>query len=430
MKTDSKHLPWYRVDNSGALYPMILTLNTQSLFRIGVELVDQIDKHDLINAVNETFIRYPYYKVELLSGVFRYSFMTNHRKITIIEDNGLLLHRIDFLKNNAYLLRISYYKRKIFVDFFHGLADGFSALEFLKTIIYCYYTKRGIDLPRDGIKIPGDIIDPEETSDAFIKYYKKIHLKEGVEKLSGENAFHIDGTFFKSDGYGLIHGMMSTEKLKALAKTHNCSITTLISAVALLSIAKCYENNTSKQDYTVSIPINLRRFFKTQTMMNFSTIAKIRVKRSDEPTLESYIETITAQLQEQLKIDDLDIKLSFTSLLYKKLFKFIPLGVKSLITRIGRAAGASSKLTMIISNLGEIKLAEEYNTLIDNFIFNLNCNSKTTNNIAMVSYNNKTVISFSRCIISTSIEQVFFSTLANMGLNINIVSNLKENQGP
>lgn len=418
---------WFRLDNSAAIYPMVITVSTQSLFRLSAELCDHIDKDDLLEAAERTFQRYPYYAVELKGGFFRYSLARNFRKFVVREDDGCHLKKINFIKNRGYLIRITYYKRKIFVDFFHGLCDGMAAMEFMKTLLYNYLTVRGEDIDSGGmIKIHPKEIEEAEVSDGFAENFGKINIKEGAKKMAGAPAFRLTGKLFRKEGYGVIEGTMESDSLKALAKSYNCSITVFLAAHALLSIAKATVKD-SRRDYSIFIPVNLRNYFPSGTMLNFTTITKHRVPQDTELKLEKYIEIISASLKEQLNKDDLRMKLSFTSLFEKNPFlRFLPLPVKSFFARAGRFFSLNTRQTIILSNVGEIKLPKEMNGQVDALSFNLNCSRKTPNNIAMLSYNGKTVISFTRQLVSTEIEREFFTGLAKMGVNVKIASNLRE----
>ncbi|MDD4316435.1 MAG: hypothetical protein PHC84_04680 [Clostridia bacterium] len=406
---------------------MIITLKTQSLFRLGVELNSYIDRDDLEKALKVTFKRYPSFEVELSQGFFRHYFVSNNRRPFVRADDGSLLKKIDFRQNKGYLLRVTYYKRKIFVDFFHGLCDGSSALEFFKTLIYYYLAERGEQLSADGVKTVDQPLNPEEFKDGFKENYQKFNFKKGMEKMTGGGAFQIKGTYFKREGFGLIQGTVDTKELLALTKKFGCSLTVLIAAIAMLSATKAHHKGSSKRNLIVFLPINLRRFYPSESIYNFTSFAKCSLNPDVVPReLESYISVIKEQLATQLEKKELDLKVSFTSLMDKKpLLKFMPLVIKSFFAKLVKNFTGSAKQTMIISNLGNVYMPGGAD-FIDNFTFMLNCGRKTPNNMGIVSYNNKTVISFTRQIVGTEIERQFFTTLSGMGLGVAVVSNMRE----
>ena len=107
---------WYRLDNSGMIYPMVITLRTQSLYRIGAELKEKVNKTYLRIAVNSALERFPYFKVELKRGLFRHYLDENNRAPLVEEDDGVLLKILNFRHNRYYLFRTTYYENKIFID--------------------------------------------------------------------------------------------------------------------------------------------------------------------------------------------------------------------------------------------------------------------------------------------------------------------------
>lgn len=420
---------WFRLDNSAAVYPMVITLKTQSLFRLGSELYNCIDRDDLYKALKKTFKRYPSFEVELTQGFFRHYFVSNPREPVIRADDGSLLKRIDFRKNKGYLLRVTYYKNKIFVDFFHGLCDGTSAMEFFKTLLFYYLQERGEEISDENkVKILSKDINIEEFKDGFKENYKKFNFKKGIKKMAGGEAFPIKDAYFKKEGLGLIQGIFETDKMLLVSKKYGCSLTVLIAAIAMLAVTKVYYKDTYKKDLVIFIPINLRRFYPSETIYNFTSFAKCHLNPNTVPyTLESYVEIIREELKKELEKEELDLKVSFTSLMDKKFYlKYMPLILKSFFAKLGKRLTSESKQTMIISNLGKVEMPSGCEKLINNFSFNLNCGRKTPNNLAIVSYNNKTVVSFTRQIVSTEIEREFFTAMSSLGLDIKILSNLRE----
>ncbi len=416
---------WYRLDNSGMIYPMVITLRTQSLYRLGALLKTDVKKDSLIYAVEKALDRYPYFKVELKPGLFRHYLEENARTPLVEEDDGVLLKILNFRHNRYYLFRVTYYGKRIFIDFFHGLCDGNGGMEFMKTVLYYYFEKEGISVPCDNVITLETPESEGETEDSFKKYYKKIKLLSGTKKMAGGNAFHATGKQFSYEGFGLIQAEVSTEKLLAAARKHGCSITVFLAALALLSFAVSYGTTKQKEDFVAFIPVNLRKKFPSNTMFNFTNFAKCSVPRNAYPQLDAFIGYVKNSLQEQLTEEELQVKLSFSSLMDKLFFlKFMPLAIKGFISRIGRELSLKSKQTMIISNLGEIKFDGGKN--VEHFLFNLNCSERTPINMGVVSYGGKTIISFTRKLVATKIEQAFCSKLAEECGEVKVSSNFRE----
>ena len=416
---------WYRLDNSGLIYPMVITQSTQSLYRLGVKLRDEVNPHFLRVAVNTALERFPYFRVELKKGFFRHYLDENVRTPVVEEDDGVLLKIFNFRHNRYYLFRITYFGKRIFIDFFHGLCDANGGIEFLKTVVYYYYKTANDKFSKGNVMTLSDPEMKEEIEDAFTKYYKDFDFFKGVKKMASGNGFMVKDKQFAHEGFGLIQGEVNTEALLAAARSHNCTITAYLSALALLSVAKNYGESRQKEDFIAFIPINLRKKYPSKTMFNFTNFAKCPVPRNAKTDLDEFISYVKAALNEQLTEEELQLKLSFSSLMGKMpLLKFMPLFIKSFISRFSRDFSSKTKQTMIISNLGRVDI--NAGDRVDHFLFNLNVSERTPVNMGIISYGNKTIISFTRKVINTKIEEEFFKFLATECGEVKVISNFRE----
>ncbi|NLL56282.1 MAG: hypothetical protein GX242_03610 [Clostridiales bacterium] len=417
---------WYRMDNSAMIYPMVITQNTQSIFRLGVALKEPVDGNFLRIGLSTALERFPYFKVELKHGLFRY-FLDENLHYPIVEKaDGNLLEIFNFKHNRHYLFRLTYYENKIFLDLFHGLCDGSGGIEFLKTIVYYYLKAQNIFISRDNVITLSTPIKKGEMEDAFLKYYKKINIIEGTKKMAGGSAFRIPSKQFSSQGLGLIQFMVNTQKLLDLARSYKTTITVFLSALAMYTIANRYKDINNKDDYVAFIPINLRKIFPSNTLGNFTLFAKGKVSPKNQLSLENFIKIIQKDLKAQTDKRELETKISFTSLMDKLyLLRFMPIFVKSFISKVGRDISPKSKQTMIISNLGKIDFDND-GDFVDYFFFHQNCGKNSPLNMGIVSYKDKTVISFSRKLIETEIEREFAQNLVSLGLEVTVSSNFRE----
>lgn len=421
---------WYRLDNSAVIYPMSITVTTQSLFRLSAEMTEYVDDECLLDALNAILPRFPAFKVVLRSGIFRHFFDTNNLPPIVKPDNGILFQKINFNANNHYLFRVSYYKNKINVDFFHVLCDGFGAMEFLKSLVYQYVIERGFSPNAAvGIKTIGEPIKEQELEDGFTKYYRDIDIFGGViGEMAGKPAFALRGKRFKRIGYGVIQGYLNTAQLKAAAKKYNCTITSFITAAILLSITEVYGKDTQKYDLTAMIPVNLRSYFPSGTLRNFTSLVKAFINTASIPhDLQSYCNAVQSQLIAGLNKERLWDKISLSSFMVRKWYmKIMPLFIKTFIVKISKLLSSTTKQTLIISNLGVIEMPQDFDKYLSTYTFSPNVSRKVPNNVGIVSYNGTTVVSFTRQLVSTRLEKQFFTKLVKEGVAVSVVSNFRE----
>lgn len=424
-------LKWYRLDNMGLLYPLVITLSDWDAFLMKTDLDKDIDKDILAKALDAALERFPYYKVELSHGLFRYCFVENSRKPVINEYDGILLKNLRPLKNARYLFRISYQNNTVMAEIFHGLCDGRSAMEFFKTLIYYYLTGRGEQInPEKCLMLCGDTISDEEYEDGYEKYYTpvKTTFRSKLKNIVGGKAIKIRGTEFKKQGLGLIYGSVDTDELLKISKSYNCSLTVFITALTLLSAGQTLAKSKIQKQLIALVPIDLRRFYPSKTMHNFVTMAKCRVNVAEiKPNLADYIEKIQQDLEYSLQKKELDTSIAlFSSICKNPFFKYIPLGIKIIIAKISRNLASKTKQTMVISNIGIVDMPEAAKPFIKNLVSAPNCNVRTPVNMVYQSFNGKTTFSFTREIVETEVERYFFNSLADMGLSVTVESNLRE----
>ncbi len=424
---------WYRMDKSAVIYPMSITPSTQSLFRLTATLKEHIDREQLLEAVETILPRFPTFAVELRRGFFHHYFDTNTKTPVIKEDNGRLFQKIDFVGNHHYLFRITYFRSKLNVDFFHALCDGTGAMEFMKSLVYQYLICTGKEFSdHSNIKVITEAVSPAELQDAFTTYYRKYKLFGGViGKMTGKDALQVKGKRFHKAGYGLIEGYIKTPALIAAAKRRNTTVTVYLAAVAMLSVAEVYAKGYSKKDIDVMIPINLRNIFPSTTVTNFTSLAKCKIDPNSTPrTIESYISVISEQLKQEMDKDALRDKISLTSFLDRTFFmKIMPLAMKTMIIKLSRLLSVKTKQTMIISNMGVVSLPQEVGEQISRISFNSNVSRKVPRNMAVVSMGGTTTVSFTRQLVSTEMERLFFTKLIEEGISgddIEVASNLRE----
>lgn len=426
----TENLKWYRLDNSAKIYPIVTTRKTQSLFRAGAELSEKVDKDILEKAVGLALTRYPTFKVRLRKGFFWYYLEENLLPPVVCEDDGIILKKVIDRDNNRYLFKISFFEKRINIDFFHALSDGTGACDFFKTMLLCYLKLKGYPVDAEGVvKEVGEEIKESEFEDSYVKYYKRKKISEiNIKELSGGGAAAFDGASLFQSGYGIIEGTVDSKKLYSLSKSYNTSVGTFLTALSLLSIYKAKIKKNSRKPLLAFVPVNLRKIFPSETVRNFTLfIRPVIYTNEGENTLESYIERIIPQMKSFVSPEKMSSVISASVKFEKNIFiRLLPLPLKYLLLKIGKNIFLTARQTVIVSNIGNITMPDSTKPYIDKIFINLNVNRLTPINLGICSYNDKCVLSFTRGIVDTEIERVFFSTLSKLGLNVKINSNTWE----
>ena len=148
---DRKQIKWDRLDNTGYLFPSIAGENMTSTYRISITLSEEIDRDTLQEALDILLPRIDLFNVRLRKGFFWYYFEENDMKYPEVrEENDFPGSYINKSKNNQYLFRVTYYKKRINLEVFHALTDGFGGLVFFKELRLVAGSAAGFEGGMDG----------------------------------------------------------------------------------------------------------------------------------------------------------------------------------------------------------------------------------------------------------------------------------------
>lgn len=178
-----------------------------------------------------------------------------------IPANTLILTATSF-----FLFRVTYFGRRINLEVFHAVTDGLGAVNFLKALVYRYLdlkqnSRTGHQAPQ---KISSDV--SMNVEDSYVRHYKKTEKR----KYSSRKAYHLTGEALPLDEENVLHGYVDLKKLKTAAKSYGVSITRFLTAALIWAIYQEYlEGKPWEESIGISIPINLRTFFGSETTANF-----------------------------------------------------------------------------------------------------------------------------------------------------------------
>ena len=163
---------WFKLDNAAKIYPPVLNKNWSPLFRLSVDMTEDVDPDILSEAQKVTLIRFPSFSTTLKRGFFWYYLEQIEGAPPIRPDVDNPLQKLVFHKNNGFMYRLLYYKNRIAVEFFHSLTDGTGGLTFLLSLVSEYVRlKYGENIPADKFILNmDDEPSEEELEDAFLRY--------------------------------------------------------------------------------------------------------------------------------------------------------------------------------------------------------------------------------------------------------------------
>jgi len=415
---------WYRLDNAGKIYPAIANARWNSIFRLSITLTQVVDPILLQKALENAIRRFDNMRLRLRKGIFWYYFEVNDNIPKVQRDVQNPFVRMRFEKNKGYMFRVRWYHKRISVEIFHALTDGTGGMIFLKSLTAEYLRLTGVTVSNSfGVMDIHAEPDPEEMEDGYRKY----HDPDTVFSRMGRRAWQFKALAGEKDFAVITSGIMPADRVLALAHSMELTVTELLASVLLLSIQK-YQSEAdpkTKRPIRISVPVNMRGFYPSKTLRNFSLFIKVGI----EPGLGTYdfdeiAHNVRHTLRRGLHKKYLNgLMAANVSNEKSLLLRIMPLFLKNIGLQMGYRILGESQYTMSLSNLGRVAMPEEMAPLVEKAELILGPPRADGVNCGVASCGNQLVVNFTRNIVQPDIEREFFRFLVQKGIHVKVENN-------
>lgn len=417
---------WYKIDNTGKIFHAVSNASNSAVFRVSMTLHETVDPKVLQEALDTVALRFPTLMVRVRKGLFWDFLEKNDQVLLVKEETDYPCAPIDRKENNAFLIRVLYFKKRISVEVFHSLTDGGGAAEFLKTLVFEYLTLQGEPVEAEGayIMLPHEQPKREEVEDSFEKYATSRTVKNPGS--SDKKAYQLKGTSLNPPGINVVQGVIDAGALNTFAKSKGTSLTGFITSVLIKSIQMEKHREKSKSSLiTVAMPVSLRRHFPSVSIRNFFSVSNIGVQMDDNATLDTVIEEVTKQLIAKTDKNFLQESINrFVAFQSNLLLRVIPVFIKYPLMRFAFNQFGERAKTVTVSNLGNVQLPESMRPYADSMDVILYPTNKSPINCGTATVNDKLTITFSRSIEENEIIKRFFKEITRLtGLEVTVSSN-------
>ena len=417
---------WFKLDNAAKIYPPSATRRWQSMFRVSVTLDEDVDPALLQLAHERTLHRLPSFAVRLRKGLFWYYLEYAKGTPPLVEDTQNPCQTINPHENRGFLYRLLYWRGRIALEFFHVLADGTGGMTFLMTLANEYLRLvHGEDAaPAKYILSCDDEPRPGEYEDAFPLYAGK-----AANSPSDTGAYHPRGRAVPLNRLLLTMGTVPTDALAAKAREHGVTVGVFLSSLLVWAVHEHQLAERSrrrrKQPVKICVPINLRRFFPSETVRNFSAFVNIGIDaRLGTHSFEEILTQIKHQMGMLVNEKTLGAWLTYNVKAERNLFvRIVPLFVKRLILKAVFTMQGDRYSSITCSNLGRVDLPEPMAGHVQRVDFCQGRSVKRRTNACVVSFGGQTFIDFSRNLREADIERRFFAELVRLGVPVTVDSN-------
>ncbi|MEG1633068.1 MAG: alcohol acetyltransferase [Oscillospiraceae bacterium] len=417
---------WMKLDNAAKIYPSTMRRNWMSMFRMSAVLTEPVDGELLTQALRQTLPRFPGTSVHLRRGMFWFYYEHADGIPPVGPDVTNPCVRINLHENGRFMFRVRFHDCRIAVETFHGLTDGHGGLCFIKTLVAEYLTLRyAAVIPRDAAILDcSEPPKPSELEDAFLRYATP-HAAARDEK----DAYYIRGEKEPPDVVHITTGMIPVAEVLERAKAKGVTLTQYLTAVLLLAVDTVQRRNVKQERrlrlVRVSVPVNLRSFFPSETLRNFSLFVNVGI----DPRLGTYsfdemLNAVHSTMRHDATEKNLRARFSANVRSEKNIFlRVMPLFLKNLVLRVAVSRIGDRKASTTLTNLGRVTLPPEMSRYVTRLDVMLGPLSRSRVMCAALSYNGTLYFTFTRTITDSSVEREFFRRLVRLGIHVKLESN-------
>ena len=425
MKNKSERKIWYKLDLSAIVYPTLQRRDFSSVYRLSVVLKEAVDPKVLQQAADLALKRFPTYIASIRKGLFWRYLEPNERPGPFVQpDIKNPCMPMNFKSNNRYLLRIYYYGNRISLEAHHCLGDGTGGMSVLQTLTAVYLRLTGHPVSNGGFVLDIDEKpSEEELEDAYMRYANaKVCPKRPAEKT-----YRVRGTREPFYTLNIIDGIMPVRQVREVAGKYGATITEYLNAALLSALLEKQEKDwhIRLRPVRIAMPVNLRRFFPSETLRNFITM----IYPSIDPRLGNWsFEEIIRHVHNYMNyyINEKFLRGDITtnaSTQRNPFIRVVPLFIKDFVVRQFYTRVQDRNSSAGLTNMGAVKVPEDMKPFIERFDIYMGQPFSSRTNCAIISFGDILTVNFASSIVEADVERYFFRRLVKDGIHVRIESN-------
>lgn len=438
---------WIKLDNASNIFLAARNRIDTKVYRLTVEMSEVIDPLILQDALNRTYEAYPLFHSVLRRGIFWYYLEKSEFNPRVQPETIPPVTDIYKSGEKSFMFRVLYNENRIHLEVFHALTDGTGALWFFEDLITEYVR---LGYVHEEIKIIDETKrEKADLEDSFRKYFKekkkvtqfarfvrpfremykelktKDHSSPNLSEIKKDKKiYQVSGTKTPDFRPRIILLQLPIKEILGLARAEGFSLTIYLTAVYILSTYLDKESKEDNEDTTisVSIPINLRQFFPSETVRNFfsTTSVDYTFKANQEIDFHEICKVIDTQFKKQLEKKALENRLKqHIAFEFHPGARILPRPIKDLVLK-GYIKLNNRNITLAMSNLGQFRLPDEVMEYVEDFYF---YTSVIRPQFCVNSYKDHLNICFTSPFSETSIFTHFVQYFTERGIEVVVDAN-------
>lgn len=447
---------WVRLDNASNIFLAAMTDRDTKVFRLTAEMSEKVDPLLLQKALDHVYKKYSLYHSVLRRGFFWYYLEMSELQPQVMADILPPCAQLYHFDRKELLFRVIYHDKRIHLEVFHVLSDGTGALWFFKDLLKEYVALLHPEQLTDETANETDQ-EEEHLQDSFRYYFRKEHQNFSesarsafssivkTSKRAGKVAVRLgkaaandpllntQRTFGRKQVYRVkgrktpdnrprvIELSMPLKKVLTLAREQKVSLTIYMTALFFEAVRKASSDFQEKNTIAVSVPVNLRQFYPSQSARNFfSTTRLAYTYGSNADSVSRICSTLNEQFLAQLDPEKLAVRLNrLIAFEYNPFGRLVPRPLKDLILKLVNWK-ANQHLTIAISNMGKVVFPAGVEGDIEQFSFHT---SAVRPQFCMASCGERLTVSFTSPFIGMAIHKEFVRLLTGSDVSVTVSVN-------
>lgn len=399
----------YPLDCASTMFLLSRSENRRCNIRLTAAIREPVDRYVLQAALARTMQKYPTFFIRFTAQKNRLYFEPVERVPVVRRQESFSELR---LMDNPQRCeaQVSFCEKEISLEYFHAVSDGKGGLTILKHLLAEYLSLKY----RDDRILSGIPMIPVEkqTENGYHVHGRGFRL----ERKHGQ-AYRIQGTPQAEETITVYR--FSVRDVKQYARQCHASINELMTAILFRAIARVQrDEHENQKKLRLTVPIDLRIRFPSQTLRNFTLNAYLEWKpQTERMELPALCAQIRRYMQRAAAPEQLAGRCA-SSALASELWpvSVAPLAIKRWIVRksLNNPKAASC---MTFSNLGVVELPTELKDAVEELRITFSAKPEAPYSACLVSVKDRMCLSLLRTIMEPLLEVQLEETLLELGID-------------
>lgn len=398
----------FPIDTVSNMYPAMAHGKHGYCYRLRAILRENADLEILRRAVYMLADSYPILYSHLEKNFFSYQHIAA-TDLDIISGGETDLFLPALYNTNKPSFRIQVHKNTVSLDVYHGNGDGAASMRYFKALFSVYFALAdGRSAEPFTAKAPDTVY-----ADAYLQNFDK---SRNANFIGGKKALHIklpaagDYTRFSCIS-------ICTAQLKSFLKGSGFSVNDYLTAALYFSIKPLFSDFKTKKPIVLSIPINLRPFFDSDSQRNFSYFVNAAASLNAPDDFFDLMRLFSMQVHTAATPDFLRNGIAATvKTVSNPLVRYAPRSLKEAVIRFICKYISFAGITTTLSNLGYHGTAADFENRIERFEVYLGASQPGSFNASAVGFGDTVSMCFSTASKSREIENRFAEILKTHGI--------------